>query len=98
MMIAAFQGAKPEHIDTFFKNWINTKSEIPQISNVTAFLDDYHPENHEIMKFQQFEGSWRDYKKLLKRNDLLSRNFEEHNGDFKLKKGYHPQWELKDFR
>tara|TARA_B100001989_G_C24549681_1_gene473412 strand:+ start:2653 stop:2865 length:213 start_codon:yes stop_codon:yes gene_type:complete len=53
----------------------------------------------QLLKFQEFRGSWNEYLEYLQKNGgRISENFErDSSGKWCLREGYNPPWTLKDF-
>jgi len=51
-----------------------------------------------LTKWGQWDGDWQSYLAYLDKNHALSSNFIMQGGNYILRPGYNPPWELKDFK
>lgn len=60
-------------------------------------VPDERPESG-LKRYREWDGDWQSYLAYLDKNNSLSPNFIQEGGRYRLRPGYNPAHELKDFK
>jgi hypothetical protein len=88
-----------EEINAAFKKWRHTNTKIPTPASILKLLRDcQRVETNGLKKYSAWDGDWQSYLQYLDDNNALSSNFIQVGGYYRLRPGYNPPWEMKDFK